>query len=214
MLDRFTDRARRVMSLAKEEALAQNSTKVGTEHLLLALAKEQEGIAAEALRSLDISYDDILTQLKEIRTTVPDEEQPAEAAKLAFTPRVISVMERSFRLARENNQTYVSTEHLLLGVVDESDGMGMDILQRLGVSAAAVRGAVDKLTSKDRGASAPWRARHPVVPALACRSSRASRRAPTTRTPARSPSSARTSPRRRARASSTRSSGARRRSPA
>ena len=69
MLDRFTDRARRVMSLAKEEALAQNSTKVGTEHLLLALAKEQEGIAAEALRSLEISYDDIMAQLKETRTT-------------------------------------------------------------------------------------------------------------------------------------------------
>ena len=155
MLDRFTDRARRVMSLAKEEALAQNSTKVGTEHLLLALAKEQEGIAAEALRSLEISYDDILAQLKEIRTTVPNEDTEAEAAKLAFTPRVISVMERSFRLARENNQTYVSTEHLLVGLVDEGDGMAMDILMRLGVSAASVRAAVEKLTSKDQSRKRP-----------------------------------------------------------
>ncbi|MCF2621452.1 ATP-dependent Clp protease ATP-binding subunit [Collinsella tanakaei] len=154
MLDRFTDRARRVMSLAKEEALAQHSSKVGTEHLLLALAKEQEGIAAEALRSLEITYDDIQSQLEEIRTTVPQEE-PAESAKLAFTPRVISVMERSFRLARENNQTYVSTEHLLQGIVDEGDGMAMDILQRLGVSAASVRGAVDKLTAKDQGSKRP-----------------------------------------------------------
>ena len=154
MLDRFTDRARRVMSLAKEEALAQHSSKVGTEHLLLALAKEQEGIAAEALRSLEITYDDIQSQLEEIRTTVPQEE-PTESAKLAFTPRVISVMERSFRLARENNQTYVSTEHLLQGIVDEGDGMAMDILQRLGVSAASVRGAVDKLTAKDQGSKRP-----------------------------------------------------------
>ena len=109
MLDRFTDRARKAMSLAKEEALAQGCTKVGTEHLLLALAKENEGIASEALRSLDISYDDVLEQIKEMRTTVPAEGE-AEASKLAFTPRVIAVMERSFREARENNQTYVSTE--------------------------------------------------------------------------------------------------------
>ena len=155
MLDRFTDRARKVMSLAKQEALDLGSTKVGTEHLLLALSKEKEGIAAEALRSLDISYDEILSQLKEIRTTVPSEEPEAEAAKLAFTPLVISVMEKAFRLARENNQTYVSTEHLLLAIVDESDGIAMDIFQRLGVSAASVRGAVEQLTSKDQGGKRP-----------------------------------------------------------
>ena len=143
------------MSLAKQEALDLGSTKVGTEHLLLALSKEKEGIAAEALRSLDISYDEILSQLKEIRTTVPSEEPEAEAAKLAFTPLVISVMEKAFRLARENNQTYVSTEHLLLAIVDESDGIAMDIFQRLGVSAASVRGAVEQLTSKDQGGKRP-----------------------------------------------------------
>ena len=71
MLDRFTDRARRVMSLAKEEALALSSSKVGTEHLLLALAKEEEGIAAEALRDLEITYDDILATMKEMATPFP-----------------------------------------------------------------------------------------------------------------------------------------------
>lgn len=191
MLDRFTDRARRVMSLAKQEAVALSSTNVGTEHLLLALAKEDEGIAAEALRSLDIAYDDILEQLKEITasaTTVntasqideaiegtdpaadqtPEETSVADNAatsntaashaenvKLAFTPSVISVMERSFRLARENNQTYVSTEHLLLGMLDETSCMGMGILDRLGVSAASVRSAVQKLTSKDQSNKRP-----------------------------------------------------------
>ena len=154
MLDRFTDRARRVMSMAKEEALARKTNKVGTEHLLLALAKESEGIAAEALRTLEISYEDIGAQLDEILTTQPGDE-PTEAAKLAFTPRAISVMERAFRLARENNQTYVSTEHLLVGIVDEGDGMAMDILMRLGVSAASVRGAVDKLTAKDQSRKRP-----------------------------------------------------------
>ena len=155
MLDRFTDRARKVMSLAKQEAIDLKSIKVGTEHLLLALAKEEDGIAAEALRALDISYDDILEQLKEIRTTVPAEDEPAEAAKLAFTPLVISVMERSFRLARENNQTYVSTEHLLLAIVSEGNGLAMDIFQRLGVSGASVRASVERLTAKDQGGKRP-----------------------------------------------------------
>ena len=155
MLDRFTDRARKVMSLAKQEAIDLKSTKVGTEHLLLALAKEEDGIAAEALRALDISYDDILEQLKEIRATVPAEDEPAEAAKLAFTPLVISVMERSFRLARENNQTYVSTEHLLLAIVSEGNGLAMDIFQRLGVSGASVRASVERLTAKDQGGKRP-----------------------------------------------------------
>ena len=196
MLERFTDRARRVMSAAKQEALALDTANVGTEHLLLALAKEEEGIAAEALRSLDISYDDIMTQLKEYPATArasaeaagslasegaapgdaapeaapassvdeqaqeQDAPEPSEAfnqdaqagqSKLAFTPAVIHVMERGFRHARENDQTYVSTEHLLLGIVDETSCLAMDILMRLGVSAASVRQAVEKLTSKDQG---------------------------------------------------------------
>ena len=150
MLDRFTDRARKVMSLAKEEAKALHTAKVGTEHLLLALAKETDGIAAEALRDLEITYDDIMAQLKEIRAAAPSEEEPDDA-KLAFTPLVIAVMEKSFRLARENNQTYASTEHLLLAIVSEGNGMALDILVRLGVSAASVRGTVEKLTSKDQG---------------------------------------------------------------
>ena len=154
MLDRFTDRARKVMSLAKEEAKALKTSKVGTEHLLLALAKEQEGIAAEALRDLEITYDDILKQLGDIRAAAPAEAEP-EDAKLAFTPLVVSVMEKSFRLARENNQTYVSTEHLLLAIVSEGDGVAMDILRRLGVSAASVRTAVEKLTSNDQGKQRP-----------------------------------------------------------
>ena len=154
MLDRFTDRARKVMSLAKEEAKALKTTKVGTEHLLLALAKEQEGIAAEALRDLEITYEDILEQLHEVRKSAPVEPEP-EDAKLAFTPLVVSVMEKSFRLARENNQTYVSTEHLLLAIVSEGNGVAIDILRRLGVSAVSVRGAVEKLTAKDQGKQRP-----------------------------------------------------------
>ena len=160
------------MSLAKEEALGLKSHKVGTEHLLLALAKEDSGIASEALRDLEITHEDILTQLEEMATTVPaaapeekaksddadlDEKAAADnaAGKLAFTPSVIAVMEKGFRLARENSQTYVSTEHLLLAIVEVGKCKAMDILQRLGVSGASVRAAVDKLTSKDKGKKRP-----------------------------------------------------------
>ena len=160
------------MSLAKEEALELKSQKVGTEHLLLALAKEDSGIASEALRDLEITHEDILTQLEEMATTVPaaapeekaksddadlDEKAAADnaAGKLAFTPSVIAVMEKGFRLARENSQTYVSTEHLLLAIVEVGKCKAMDILQRLGVSAASVRAAIDKLTSKDKGKKRP-----------------------------------------------------------
>ena len=120
MLDRFTDRARKVMSMAKEEAIALGSTKVGTEHLLLALAKEDTGIAGEALRELDITHDDVLGEMKGAAASggeaasaeasaTPDDaasgDAPADAAsaddaaskpdtaKLAFTPAVIAVME-------------------------------------------------------------------------------------------------------------------------
>ena len=103
---------------------------------------------------MEITYDDILKQLGDIRAAAPAEAEP-EDAKLAFTPLVVSVMEKSFRLARENNQTYVSTEHLLLAIVSEGDGVAMDILRRLGVSAASVRTAVEKLTSNDQGKQRP-----------------------------------------------------------
>ena len=182
MLDRFTDRARKVMSMAKEEAIALGSTKVGTEHLLLALAKEDTGIAGEALRELDITHDDVLGEMKGAAASggeaasaeasaTPDDaaggDAPADAAsaddaaskpdtaKLAFTPAVIAVMEKSFRQARENNQTYVSTEHLLLAIVAEGDNRAMDILARMGVSGASIREAVEKLTAKDQGRKRP-----------------------------------------------------------
>ena len=103
--------------MAKQEALDLHSNKVGTEHLLLALAKEDEGIAAEALRSLDISYDDIMDTLKEVQTTVPEPSEETEAAKLAFTPLVISVMERSFRVARTGTTSASASERTLLVLI-------------------------------------------------------------------------------------------------
>ncbi|QWT17920.1 ATP-dependent Clp protease ATP-binding subunit [Collinsella sp. zg1085] len=194
MLDRFTDRARRVMSMSKEEALSLGSSKVGTEHLLLALAKEETGIAAAALRELEITHEDILAELAKSGAAAPTAEmhgdttgtetptqaepdnaqskadgsdvssnaasdvQPTQAAafkKLAFTPSVIAVMEKSFRLARENNQTYVSTEHLLLAIVAEPENRAVHILTSLGISPDSVKSAVEKLTAKDQGGKRP-----------------------------------------------------------
>lgn len=177
---------------------------MGTEHLLLALAKEDEGIAAEALRSLDISYDDIMDTLKEVQTTVPEPSEETEAAKLAFTPLVISVMERSFRVARENNQTYVSTEHLLIGIVEEGNGMAMDILMRLGVSSASIKKAIEKLTAKDQDKKRPLAGAGAGRPVRACRSLAArTRRSKRGAAPIRLSSSPPTLRRRRATASST-----------
>ena len=141
--------------------------------------------------------------LKEVQTTVPEPSEETEAAKLAFTPLVISVMERSFRVARENNQTYVSTEHLLIGIVEEGNGMAMDILMRLGVSSASIKKAIEKLTAKDQDKKRPP-APVLVVPVRACRSL-AARMPPSKRgvAPIRLSSSRPTSRRRRATASST-----------
>ena len=202
------------MSLAKEEAIARSSMKVGTEHLLLALAKEDEGIAAEALRSLDITYDDIATQLDDLLASRPGEttDEP-DQAKLAFTPSVIAVMERSFRLARENNQTYVSTEHLLVGMVDETACMGLDIFgapgRYGGLGSCCCREAHVKRPGEQ---AVPWQGPVLGVPARACRFSRARRaRARATRR-ACSSSLPPTSPSALAKASLTRLSAARRKS--
>ena len=141
--------------------------------------------------------------LKEVQTTVPEPSEETEAAKLAFTPLVISVMERSFRVARENNQTYVSTEHLLIGIVEEATGMAMDILMRW---------VFRPLLSKRPSKSSPPRTRTrsvrspelaPAAPVRACRSLAA--RTPHSKrgtAPTRSSSSPPTSHRRRATASS------------
>ena len=145
MFDKFTDRARKVMSLAQDEARVLGQMYVGTEHLLLALIKEGEGIAAQALAKLEVSYDEALATVKELTTGAGD---PIPGGHIPFTPRAKRVLEDAYRETMTHGQSYIATEHLLLGIVSEGNGRAMDALRTMGVSGDAVRNAVDELVAQ------------------------------------------------------------------
>lgn len=146
MFEKFTDKARKVMSLAQDEARSLGKMYVGTEHLLLALIKEGEGIAAQALSSLDVTYTETLATVREISS---EDNQPVPGGHIPFTPRAKRVLEDAYRETMTRNQTYIATEHLLLGIISESDDRAMTALSRMGVSADAVRNAVNELIDKN-----------------------------------------------------------------
>lgn len=147
MFDKFTDKARKVMNLAQDEARSLGQTYVGTEHLLLGLIKEGEGIAAQALAQLEVTYEEALEVVHEI--SEPSTE-PAPGGHIPFTPRAKRVLEGSYRETMSHGATYISTEHLLLGIVREGNGVAMETLSRLGISGDAVRNAVNDLIAKSR----------------------------------------------------------------
>ena len=128
MFERFTEGARQVMVLAQEEAGALNHNYIGTEHLLLALIHEGEGVAAKALESLNISLDAAVQQVEEI--IGPGQAPPT--GHIPFTPRAKNVLELSFREALRLGHNHIGTEHLLLGLVREGEGVAAQILWRLG----------------------------------------------------------------------------------
>jgi ATP-dependent Clp protease ATP-binding subunit ClpC len=138
MFERFTERARRVVVLAQEESRLLGHNYIGTEHLLLGLLAEQEGVAARALRSLGITLDAAREQVREIIGPGPQE----VSGHIPFTPRAKKILELSLREALKLGSEVISTEHLLLGLVDEGAGVGAQILERLGAPAPAVREAV------------------------------------------------------------------------
>ena len=146
MFEKFTDKARKVMSLAQDEARNLGQMYVGTEHLLLALIKEGEGVAAQALEKLDVTYDEALAT---VRNLTPSENEPVPGGHIPFTPRAKRVLEGAYRETMSHGQTYISTEHLLLGIVAEGNGRAMDVLRQMGVSADAVRNAVSELMAKE-----------------------------------------------------------------
>ena len=141
MFEKFTDKARRVLVLAQEEARALEQPYVGTEHLLLGLIREGEGIAAQALRRLNVSYEEAVEQIKGIA----DQDMPAAAGHIPFTPRAKRVLEGALRETLQLGQNYISTEHLLLGIVREGNGVAMQALVQMGVDGDAVREAVSDL---------------------------------------------------------------------
>ncbi len=142
MFEKFTDKARKVMSLAQDEARSLGRMYVGTEHLLLGLIKEGEGIAAQALAKLDVTYEETLLTVKELSKDTTD---GASGGHIPFTPRAKRVLEDAYRETMTHGQTYIATEHLLLGIVAEGNGCAMEALGRMGVSGDAVRNAVNEL---------------------------------------------------------------------
>ncbi|MDY3048771.1 MAG: ATP-dependent Clp protease ATP-binding subunit [Rothia sp. (in: high G+C Gram-positive bacteria)] len=143
MFERFTDRARRVIVLAQEEARMLNHNYIGTEHILLGLIHEGEGIAARALESLNVTLTEVRDQVQDIIGTGPQ----ASSGHIPFTPRAKKVLELSMREAIQLNHGYIGTEHILLGMVRSNEGVGNQILTKLGADPAKVRQAVMDLIS-------------------------------------------------------------------
>ena len=141
MFERFTDRARRVIFLAQEEARMLNHDYIGTEHILLGLIHEGEGVAAKALESLGISLDAVRQQVEEII----GQGQQAPSGHIPFTPRAKKVLELAHREARALGHAYVGTEHILLGLIREGDGVAAQVLVKLGADLNRVRQQVIQL---------------------------------------------------------------------
>src|SRR6201747_1188736 len=147
MFERFTDRARRVVVLAQEEARMLSHNYIGTEHILLGLIHEGEGVAAKALESLDISLEAVRAQVEEII----GQGQQAPSGHIPFTPRAKKVLELSLREALELGHSYIGTEHILLGLIREGEGVAAQVLQKLGADLNRVRQQVIQLLSGFQG---------------------------------------------------------------
>ncbi|HEX6918732.1 MAG TPA: Clp protease N-terminal domain-containing protein, partial [Actinomycetes bacterium] len=149
MFERFTDRARRVVVLAQEEARMLNHNYIGTEHILLGLIHEGEGVAAKALESLGISLEAVRSQVEEII----GQGQQAPSGHIPFTPRAKKVLELSLREALQLGHNYIGTEHILLGLIHEGEGVAAKALESLGISLEAVRAQVEEIIG--HGGQAP-----------------------------------------------------------
>ncbi len=143
MFERFTDRARRVVVLAQEEAKMLNHNYIGTEHILLGLIHEGEGVAAKALEQLEISLDAVRAQVTDIIGTG----QQPPAGHIPFTPRAKKVLELSLREALQLGHNYIGTEHILLGLIREGEGVAAQVLVKLGADLNRVRQTVIQLLS-------------------------------------------------------------------
>ncbi|HIW95831.1 MAG TPA: NDP-hexose 4-ketoreductase, partial [Candidatus Corynebacterium gallistercoris] len=147
MFERFTDRARRVVVLAQEEARALNHNYIGTEHILLGLIQEGEGVAAKALESMGISLDAVRTEVKEI---IGSGGNPP-SGYIPFTPRAKKVLELALREALQLGHKYIGTEHILLGLIREGEGVAAQVLVKLGADLSRVRQQVIQLLSGYEG---------------------------------------------------------------
>lgn len=147
MFERFTDRARRVVVLAQEEAKMLNHNYIGTEHILLGLIHEGEGVAAKALESLGVSLDAVRERVQDI--IGQGQQQPT--GHIPFTPRAKKVLELSLREALQLGHNYIGTEHILLGLIREGEGVAAQVLVQLGADLNKVRQQVIQLLSGYQG---------------------------------------------------------------
>ena len=143
--EKFTDKARKVLVLAQDEARTLHQPYVGTEHILLGLIQEKDGLAAQALERLGVAYDAVVKGVREVASI---DEGADVSGHLSFTPRVKRVLENSLREAMQMGQSYISTEHLLLGIVRENEGTALDVLSRLGVKGDDIRTALNDLVGQ------------------------------------------------------------------
>jgi ATP-dependent Clp protease ATP-binding subunit ClpA len=141
VFERFTDRARRVVVLAQEEARMLNHKYLGTEHILLGLIHEGEGVAARALESLGISLEAVRQQVEEII----GQGQQVPPGHIPFTPRAKKVLELARREATDLGHNYIGTEHILLGLIREGEGVAAQVLVQLGADLGGVRQQVIQL---------------------------------------------------------------------
>ena len=155
--DKFTDRARKVLTLAQDEAQRFNHNYIGTEHLLLGLVREGEGVAARVLENMDV-------QLPKVRTAVEfiigRGDRPV-VGEIGLTPRAKNVIELAVDEARRLNHHYIGTEHLLLGLVREGEGIAAGVLESLGVNLDKVRAQVIHVLSQS-SSTAPAQERSTV----------------------------------------------------
>ena len=147
MFERFSDRARRAIVHAQEEARLLNHDYIGTEHILLGLLAERAGVAARALDSLNVTLEAAREQVREIIGQGSQEQ--GQRGHIPFTPRAKKVLELSLREALNLRSEIIGTEHLLLGLIDEGDGVGAQILDRLGAPAETVRERVVELAKTE-----------------------------------------------------------------
>jgi len=161
MFERFTDRARRVVVLAQEEARMLNHNYIGTEHILLGLIHEGEGVAAKSLESMGISLEAVRAQVEEII----GQGKQAPSGHIPFTPRAKKVLELSLREALQLGHNYIGTEHILLGLIREGEGVAAQVLVKLGADLNRVRQQVIQLLAgyqgKEPAASASPAEAHP-----------------------------------------------------
>ena len=182
MYERFTDRARKVMQLANQEAQRFNHEYIGTEHILLGLIKEGSGVAANVLKNLDVDLRKIRLEVEKLVQSGPD---MVTMGKLPQTPRAKKVIEYSMEEARNLDHNYVGTEHILLGLLREQEGVAAQVLMNLGLKLEEVREEVLSLLGHgmegaegSERAGEPGRRRRPAAAAAASRRGPASRRRP------------------------------------